>query len=45
MRGWARGHAGAKFLALSVSDAAEDVIAWIPGRGPRLRDQDRSTGT
>ena len=30
---------GQRFLALSVSDAAEDVIADDPGRRPRLRHQ------
>ena len=29
-----------KFLALSVSDAAEDVIGDHPGRRPRIRHED-----
>ena len=33
-------HPEVQFLALSVSDAPEDVIARHPGRGPGLRDQD-----
>ena len=34
------GHPTVRFLALSVSDAPEDVIAVDQGRRPRLRDQD-----